>query len=105
MSFLSFFFFFSSRRRHTRFKCDWSSDVCSSDLCCCKPSPVIAERSRRTPGHPALSTASRFFSFHGLRKWTQYSLRRAGEALPRILLLQPVKGPSTPFGGRLTSSG
>src|SRR6185369_17750089 len=29
---LSLFFFFSSRRRHTRFKCDWSSDVCSSDL-------------------------------------------------------------------------
>src|SRR4030066_1816697 len=27
-----FSFFFSSRRRHTRFKCDWSSDVCSSDL-------------------------------------------------------------------------
>src|SRR5207237_7370485 len=26
------FYFFSSRRRHTRFKCDWSSDVCSSDL-------------------------------------------------------------------------
>src|SRR2546430_5779837 len=25
------FFFFSSRRRHTRFDCDWSSDVCSSD--------------------------------------------------------------------------
>src|SRR5207237_4948143 len=24
--------FFSRRRRHTRFKCDWSSDVCSSDL-------------------------------------------------------------------------
>src|SRR5260370_19664558 len=23
---------FSSRRRHTRFKCDWSSDVCSCDL-------------------------------------------------------------------------
>src|SRR5689334_24174954 len=27
-----FFFFFSSRRRHTRWNCDWSSDVCSSDL-------------------------------------------------------------------------
>src|SRR2546427_7075866 len=26
------YFFFSSRRRHTRFDCDWSSDVCSSDL-------------------------------------------------------------------------
>src|SRR5256886_16976880 len=25
-------FCFSSRRRHTRFDCDWSSDVCSSDL-------------------------------------------------------------------------
>src|SRR5256886_17288952 len=29
---VSCFFFFSSRRRHTRFDCDWSSDVCSSDL-------------------------------------------------------------------------
>src|SRR2546430_8916277 len=29
---LDFCFFFSSRRRHTRFDCDWSSDVCSSDL-------------------------------------------------------------------------
>src|SRR5699024_12233238 len=29
---LSFHFFFSSRRRHTRSKRDWSSDVCSSDL-------------------------------------------------------------------------
>src|SRR5476649_3057927 len=25
-------FFFSGRRRHTRSLCDWSSDVCSSDL-------------------------------------------------------------------------
>src|SRR5688572_31550681 len=32
------FFFFSSRRRHTRFDCDWSSDVCSSDL----PTGVLA---------------------------------------------------------------
>src|SRR2546430_15573397 len=38
-------FFFSSRRRHTRFDCDWSSDVCSSDL---QPSPV-----RQRPGRPA----------------------------------------------------
>src|SRR5260370_6628875 len=35
------FFFFSSRRRHTIFKCDWSSDVCSSDLGWCR------RRSRR----------------------------------------------------------
>src|SRR5690242_21257267 len=31
-AFYFFFFFFSSRRRHTRLTCDWSSDVCSSDL-------------------------------------------------------------------------
>src|SRR5256886_6309023 len=30
--YVCWFFFFSSRRRHTRFDCDWSSDVCSSDL-------------------------------------------------------------------------
>src|SRR2546427_9210414 len=37
------FFFFSSRRRHTRFDCDWSSDVCSSDLVCryCQPAPTV----------------------------------------------------------------
>src|SRR5256885_13729245 len=30
-------FFFSSRRRHTRLQGDWSSDVCSSDLCVSNP--------------------------------------------------------------------
>src|SRR2546430_1980150 len=40
-----FCFFFSSRRRHTRFDCDWSSDVCSSDLLP-EPEPV---------GYPALA--------------------------------------------------
>src|SRR5260221_10922365 len=30
-------FFFSSRRRHTRSLCDWSSDVCSSDLASSEP--------------------------------------------------------------------
>src|SRR2546430_10422196 len=28
---IQLYVFFSSRRRHTRFDCDWSSDVCSSD--------------------------------------------------------------------------
>src|SRR2546430_13503584 len=36
---LHYFFFFSSRRRHTRFDCDWSSDVCSSDLARFAPPP------------------------------------------------------------------
>src|SRR5438309_7344955 len=33
-------FFFSSRRRHTRWNCDWSSDVCSSDLPSSSPGPA-----------------------------------------------------------------
>src|SRR5438309_3034110 len=34
-------FFFSSRRRHTRWNCDWSSDVCSSDLAVTRPSNLV----------------------------------------------------------------
>src|SRR2546427_7208846 len=45
MVFFLFFFFFSSRRRHTRFDCDWSSDVCSSDL------ELPARQGRRGRGH------------------------------------------------------
>src|SRR6185369_14797300 len=41
------FFFFSSRRRHTRFKCDWSSDVCSSDLLPRVPLPDLADSCAR----------------------------------------------------------
>src|SRR5699024_5013128 len=40
-------FFFSSRRRHTRSKRDWSSDVCSSDLS--RSSPTTLTR-RDSPG-------------------------------------------------------
>src|SRR2546430_9225442 len=38
-----FLFFFSSRRRHTRFDCDWSSDVCSSDLVGVPDAPAIRQ--------------------------------------------------------------
>src|SRR5688572_31510372 len=43
------FFFFSSRRRHTRFDCDWSSDVCSSDLGGGVPLFVSGHRLRGRP--------------------------------------------------------
>src|SRR2546430_4495449 len=46
------FFFFSSRRRHTRFDCDWSSDVCSSDLT--RPSARVG----RSPFSPAADSKS-----------------------------------------------
>src|SRR5215211_8243031 len=45
-------FFFSSRRRHTRSLCDWSSDVCSSDLARLEqaPAPTPARRRRWPAG-------------------------------------------------------
>src|SRR2546427_11953051 len=44
------FFFFSSRRRHTRFDCDWSSDVCSSDLPRCRSNrPKVTARRSQHP--------------------------------------------------------
>src|SRR5947207_15247812 len=43
-----FIFFFSSRRRHTRSLCDWSSDVCSSDLTI----PAAAGQSPRRQRRP-----------------------------------------------------
>src|SRR5688572_30477452 len=42
-------FFFSSRRRHTSFDCDWSSDVCSSDL---RPRPDPDEADPRSRNRP-----------------------------------------------------
>src|SRR5438034_2971033 len=45
-------FFFSSRRRHTRSLCDWSSDVCSSDLA------VSGPASCPTPPSPSDTLAS-----------------------------------------------
>src|SRR5699024_11866894 len=44
-------FFFSSRRRHTRSKRDWSSDVCSSDLDRVPKSVVDASEVGLTVGH------------------------------------------------------
>src|SRR2546430_9920905 len=44
------FFFFSSRRRHTRFDCDWSSDVCSSDLTTNTPLVFIGAVKISPPG-------------------------------------------------------
>src|SRR5699024_11874533 len=43
-------FVFSSRRRHTRSKRDWSSDVCSSDLCSILMHPTDAANRGLLPG-------------------------------------------------------
>src|SRR5260370_7804205 len=54
-------FFFSRRRRHTRFKCDWSSDVCSSDLskeATKAPEPLQPRFYDNEPAAPAAAPAA-----------------------------------------------
>src|SRR2546430_9881769 len=51
------FFFFSSRRRHTRFDCDWSSDVCSSDLIAGAIRLIEGAAAHRRPGPYQLQAA------------------------------------------------
>src|SRR6266568_8005346 len=87
-----FFFFFSSRRRHTRWNCDWSSDVCSSDL----PGqlPDLLERQRRTAGrarqnHPVLSS----------RIWLAGSGRLIARAIPQAEQLPVELGQAPRVGG------
>src|SRR2546430_14032242 len=75
------YFFFSSRRRHTRFDCDWSSDVCSSDW--------LANRSPRHPVVVAEPTEPRFVGGHG-----------GGETEPGRTFVKPPtegSGPADPW--------
>src|SRR6267143_4710410 len=69
--FFVFFFFFSSRRRHTRWNCDWSSDVCSSDL-------AVSEGLRNREG--------KFLSETGLKDAFGHSqLGGAGEIIAKLV--------------------
>src|SRR6267142_3488055 len=76
------FFFFSSRRRHTILTCDWSSDVCSSDLMFgvlgSLPNMVSADTNRPSRFAHRLSRSeerrvgkecrSRWFPYHLIKK-------------------------------------
>src|SRR5699024_11322249 len=68
-------FFISSRRRHTRSKRDWSSDVCSSDL----PAPMPAVCAAI---FPMQFVAAASFAEFGIGAWNadRSSLSRAGPA-------------------------
>src|SRR5260221_5617264 len=65
------FFFFSSRRRHTRSLCDWSSDVCSSDL----DSANILTSARECFGRMCTWSNSTCFAVDGVCR----SMRRSEE--------------------------
>src|SRR5207237_6407635 len=71
-------FFFSSRRRHTRFKCDWSSDVCSSDL-------ITTDNRTKGPVPPSAGGV-----VQPLTPGVDYSVARAAED-PSILEITPLK--------------
>src|SRR5256886_640043 len=65
----------SSRRRHTRFDCDWSSDVCSSDLGSGRP-PACARGSFSRP--PARRARPESFAPHRRRPpWARAAIRYA----------------------------
>src|SRR5699024_12006286 len=100
-------FFLSSRRRHTRSKRDWSSDVCSSDL------PAADERAlhgaaragaqgrRRDPVPPMRGRAP----LHGTRVRIALTDRPGDEAVVRVIAdrKSAVEGRSGGLGGRGTS--
>src|SRR5699024_11764344 len=60
-----FYFFFSSRRRHTRSKRDWSSDVCSSDLY-----QYVVDKEEREIEFVDFSGMSMEEAEKTMRKWT-----------------------------------
>src|SRR5699024_11820779 len=62
-------FFFSSRRRHTRSKRDWSSDVCSSDLRECSHYTSKFKRINLSHGFHSLRSLRREFLLHCLSSW------------------------------------
>src|SRR5256886_3686480 len=90
-----YYFFFSSRRRHTRFDCDWSSDVCSSDLATISPAvqvtavdpggnPVptftgsITVALGNNPGGSTLSGTTPVAAVNGVATFVNLSLNKTG---------------------------
>src|SRR2546430_17741138 len=101
---MSIFFFFSSRRRHTRFDCDWSSDVCSSDLIFLydlsdgniyQLTDVFTGVSGITALSPCLSWAHEAdrlaFAYYEDGEYNVYAVDN-----PRSLRRQPYRAPATP---------
>src|SRR5438034_8690740 len=73
------FFFFSSRRRHTRSLCDWSSDVCSSDL-------IVADTSRVAHAAPPGLCRRRFARNQGMQAVLVSKTGFAGGVLASVTL-------------------
>src|SRR3989338_4650505 len=90
--------FFSSRRRHTRWNCDWSSDVCSSDL-------RFSAREKREAAaklfDEALELWKKAFSYAGhevdlLERWNSLHLWRVRLAYQERMRMLWEKGTKEP---------
>src|SRR5438034_4619263 len=94
-----FFFFFSSRRRHTRSLCDWSSDVCSSDLGNALPAQAGCELEpfAHYIGLRDLPTARFFLNVR--HQWLRQSYRESLHEVSVIHLRQACKTDRTTNGG------
>src|SRR5699024_11372493 len=68
-------FCLSSRRRHTRSKRDWSSDVCSSDLSTEYPTPENIELAR---GYDAISTTPYALGPEAIRRFHELGVKYLG---------------------------
>src|SRR2546430_8492397 len=68
------YIFFSSRRRHTRFDCDWSSDVCSSDLPQRTYNLTTPQRLSSNDTSTANGATSRFLNWRNWHNWRLISL-------------------------------
>src|SRR6202012_1046597 len=68
--------FCSSRRRHTRSLCDWSSDVCSSDLPVVVDDPVLHRRITVTKANSNTTVVWNPWSNAGLTDMTDHGWRQ-----------------------------
>src|SRR5690554_7245534 len=74
-------FFFSSRRRHTRCGRDWSSDVCSSDLCSVRNMATAASSGcSRLREQPLLAAVAMFLTEQWRQSLAQAWLRAGPES-------------------------
>src|SRR5580698_7549579 len=96
-----FFFFFSSRRRHTRLTCDWSSDVCSSDLgdSACALPPITLGRGDIAAVREATHKIARGVGVRGLLN-VQYAL---AAGVLYVLEANPRASRTVPFVSKATA--
>src|ERR1039457_6342141 len=84
------FFFFASRRRHTRLRGDWSSDVCSSDLYVDRDGSLLSEVIRYAHPNGEKAFRQRRPDGCGGFTWNLDGIERVPYRLPELLKAETV---------------